>query len=222
MNPELAKKLRLPAESGHVLVLDAPQGYVERLGLSAEHAALDEQRAGNYEFVQMFFRSIRDVEEGAAVALRAVKPDGLLWLCYPKGGAKAGTDLTRDKGWETVKAAGYDGIALISIDETWSAMRFRPADKVKLTPGSSRRTAGKGEPKAKRQPAPPPETPAELTAALGQEPLAAAFFAGLAPSHRKAYIEWILDAKRAETRENRIAQTVEKLKRGLKRPSDKA
>lgn len=219
MNPELIRKLRLPADRDRVLVLGAPDGYVEQLGLSSKHTDAGENRAGDYDFVQMFFRSIREVEEGAAKALHAVKPDGLLWLCYPKGGAKAGTDLTRDKGWETVKAAGYDGIALISVDETWSAMRFRPADKVKLTPGSSRRTAGTGE--AKRQPAPAPETPEDLATALNRQPQAAEVFSGLAPSHKRAYIEWITDAKRAETRAGRIAQTVEKLKLGLKRPSDK-
>ncbi|MCK8488581.1 YdeI/OmpD-associated family protein [Paenibacillus sp. MBLB2552] len=222
MNLELAKKLRFPSDSDLLLVLDAPEGFVEQLGLSSEHTTLDDKLAGKYEFVQMFFQSIRDVAERASQALHAIKPDGLLWLCYPKGGAKAGTDLTRDQGWETVKAAGFDGIALVSVDETWSAMRFRPADKVKLTPGSSRRTASTGEPKAKRQPLQPPEAPEELTVALGHEAGAAKFFAELAPSHQKAYIEWILDAKRAETRQNRIAQTVEKLKQGLKRPSDKA
>lgn len=221
MNPELAKKLRFPADSDRVIVLDAPDGYVEHLGLSSKHTHPDEQQAGSYDFVQMFFRSIRDVEVGVAKALHAIKPDGLLWLCYPKGGAKAGTDLTRDKGWETVKAAGYDGIALVSLDETWSAMRFRPADKVKMTPGSSRRTSGTGEPKAKRQSAPVPETPEDLAAALSGQSQAAERFDRLAPSHKKAYIEWILDAKRAETRESRITQTVEKLKLGLKRPSDK-
>ncbi|WP_334078024.1 YdeI/OmpD-associated family protein [Paenibacillus sanfengchensis] len=217
--PELIKKLRLPADHERVLVLGAPEGYVEQLGLSSAHTVLDEGLAGSYEFVQMFFRSIRDVEEGAPAALRAIRPDGLLWLCYPKGGAKAGTDLTRDKGWETVKAAGYDGIALVSLDDVWSAMRFRPADLVKLTPRSTRRTAGTGE--AKREPATPAEAPEELTLALGKEPQAAKFFDELAPSHRKAYLEWITDAKRAETREKRIAQTIEKLKLGLKRPSDK-
>lgn len=221
MNPELIKKLRL-SENGRALVLNAPEGYVEQLGLSSAHTVSDESLAGSYDYVQMFFHSIRDVEQGAPAALRAIKPDGLLWLCYPKGGAKAGTDLTRDKGWESVKASGYDGIALVSLDEVWSAMRFRPAELVKLRPTSTRRTAGTEGAKAKRAPAAQVETPEDLTAALGKEPRAAKFFDELAPSHRKAYIEWITAAKRAETRENRIAQTIEKLKQGLKRPSDKA
>ncbi|GJM83113.1 hypothetical protein HMSSN139_56090 [Paenibacillus sp. HMSSN-139] len=55
MNPELAKKLRFPADSDRVLVLDAPDGYVEHLGLSSKHIHPDEQQAGSYDFVQMFF-----------------------------------------------------------------------------------------------------------------------------------------------------------------------
>ncbi|GAA2713463.1 hypothetical protein GCM10009865_41090 [Aeromicrobium ponti] len=47
-------------------------------------------------------------------------------------------DLTRDEGWEPVKEAGYTGIASVAIDETWSAMRFRPAKEVG---GSKRRSS---------------------------------------------------------------------------------
>ncbi|RRJ67076.1 hypothetical protein EHV15_32240 [Paenibacillus oralis] len=222
MNEALAKKLRLPGGGERTLVLNAPDGYLGELGLGPDHAVYDAKLAGSYDFVQMFFHSIGEVEDRAGEALGAVKPDGLLWLCYPKGGAKAGTDLTRDKGWETVRAAGFEGIALVSVDEVWSAMRFRPAELVKAAPSSSRRAAGSGAVNAKREPARPVETPKDLAAALEAEQAAAAFFRGLAPSHKKAYIEWITDAKRAETRQNRIVQTLEKLKQGLKRPSDKA
>ncbi|MGZ7443605.1 YdeI/OmpD-associated family protein [Paenibacillus sp. TH7-28] len=221
MNEALAKKLRLPGGGERTLVLNAPDGYLGELGLGPDHAVYDAKLAGSYDFVQMFFRSIGEVEDRANEVLGAVKPDGLLWLCYPKGGAKAGTDLTRDKGWETVKAAGFEGIALVSVDEVWSAMRFRPAELVKVAPSSSRRAAGSGVAPAKK-PAQPLEAPEDLTAALHDHPQAAAFFAGLAPSHRKAYIEWILEAKREETRQSRIAKTIEKLGQGLKRPSDKA
>ncbi|MFD1177047.1 YdeI family protein [Paenibacillus puldeungensis] len=222
MNADLVKKLRLPGKEGIVLVLRAPEGYFEQLGLSPEHAVVDESAAGSYDFVQMFFRSAKEVEDYASEALKAVKPNGLLWLCYPKGGAKAGTDLNRDKGWDTVKAAGYDGIALVSVDETWSAMRFRPAELVKLSSTSSRRTGAEGSSDVKpKKAAEPVIIPEDLTAALNEQPEAAAFFQALAPSHKKAYIEWITDAKRAETRQSRIAKTVEKLMQGLKRPTDK-
>jgi len=59
--------------------------------------------------------------------------------------------------------------------------------------------------------------PADLKRAMTEEPVALAFFNRLAPSHQKAYVDWILSAKRSETRENRIAQPAQRLARGQKR-----
>lgn len=67
------------------------------------------------------------------------------------------------------------------------------------TPARQRRAAS---------PKPLPDVPAELNQALSKAPDAQAFFAQLAPSHQREYLEWILEAKRPETRERRIAQTV--------------
>jgi hypothetical protein len=59
-------------------------------------------------------------------------------------------------------------------------------------------------------------TPA-FEAALDANPAARKSFDGFAPSHRREYLEWILDAKRDETRDHRIAQAVEWLAEGKKR-----
>src|SRR3972149_5266764 len=37
---------------------------------------------------------------------------------------------------------------------------------------------------------------------------------GFAPSHRKAYVDWVAEAKRPETRARRIVQAVERISRG--------
>ena len=45
---------------------------------------------------------------------------------------------------------------------------------------------------------------------------AAEFFDGLAPSYKKAYVDWIESAKKEETRQRRITKSVEKLSKGEK------
>lgn len=50
--------------------------------------------------------------------------------------------------------------------------------------------------------------PPELNAALDADPAARAFFDQAAPSARLVYIAWVNKAKRAETRERRIAEVV--------------
>ncbi|MFN2144845.1 MAG: YdeI/OmpD-associated family protein [Anaerolineales bacterium] len=60
------------------------------------------------------------------------------------------------------------------------------------------------------------EIPEELSAALEENPEAAAFFESLAKTYRKQYIAWIATAKRAETREKRTAEAIQLLAEGKK------
>ncbi len=63
-------------------------------------------------------------------AVSAVKHDGLLWISYPKRSSKVETDITRDVGWEAVTQAGLRAVTQVSINDVWSALRFRPVDRI--------------------------------------------------------------------------------------------
>jgi hypothetical protein len=60
------------------------------------------------------------------------------------------------------------------------------------------------------------ELPAELKKAFQMEKGAKAFFDKLSYTHQREYVMWINEAKREETRQNRIAKAVEMLKKGQK------
>ena len=55
----------------------------------------------------------------------SVRSDAPLWIVYPKRASEIPTDLSRDHGWEPVIDAGLDAVSQISLDGTWSAIRFR-------------------------------------------------------------------------------------------------
>jgi hypothetical protein len=61
------------------------------------------------------------------------------------------------------------------------------------------------------------EVPDVLAAALDADPQAQAAFAALARTHRKEFARWVAEAKRQETRERRIAKTLEMLHEGKTR-----
>ena len=61
------------------------------------------------------------------------------------------------------------------------------------------------------------EIPADLTAALRKNAKARRTFENFSYSHRKEYVEWITEAKREETRRQRLATTVEWLVEGKSR-----
>jgi hypothetical protein len=59
--------------------------------------------------------------------------------------------------------------------------------------------------------------PAELATALAADGAAKAAFDGLAPSHQKEFARWVDEAKRAETRQSRVEQTLQMLREGRTR-----
>ncbi len=83
-----------------------------------------------------------------------------------------------------------------------------PSDKEMLSYIREARRLADDGPRAtmrkKTAPKPEIEPPAEFAAALAKNKAAALTFQNFSPSHRREYIEWIIDAKRPETRDKRI------------------
>jgi hypothetical protein len=81
---------------------------------------------GAADVVVAFARSQEDLATVAAPAIEAARQDKLAWIAYPKAG-KLGTDLNRDILARLLTGEGVQPVRQVAIDETWSALRFRPA-----------------------------------------------------------------------------------------------
>lgn len=219
MNAALVNKLGLTLDM-RVLVLEAPDSsYEEDLGVSKENTSYDSAKDGTYDFVLLFASDVASLKEHAPEALKAVKKDGMLWICYPEESSKIRTDINRLRGWRVVTDEGWETVSLLSIDDTWTAKRFRAAGiSAPKTIARSNRTPSTA---SRLLPVQELTVPDELIAALELEPEADAFFIALAPLDRRAYVDWINEAKDEEARNSRISETVEKLLLKLKHPSDK-
>ncbi|PZQ18770.1 MAG: hypothetical protein DI564_05660 [Rhodanobacter denitrificans] len=77
-------------------------------------------------------------------------------------------------------------------------------------------TGAKATP-APRRARPPLQPPDDLLAALREAPAALATFEAFSPSHRREYVEWVLEARREQTRRRRIAEAVAWLGEGKPR-----
>lgn len=125
----VSKKLRL-GEGDSVLVLNGPGDYREILESVPEGVVISEEPNGELDFVHLFASNRADLDRYIDVALDAVTYDGLLWVSYPKGSSKVETDINRDSIWELLKEKGIRPVTQVSVDSTWSALRFRPAEMV--------------------------------------------------------------------------------------------
>ncbi len=66
------------------------------------------------------------------------------------------------------------------------------------------------------------EVPDDLAAALLADPAAGRIFEGLSFTNRKEYVGWVQAARRAATRQERIARAVDLLKSGRRTPLNSA
>ncbi|MBE2222343.1 MAG: hypothetical protein IAF02_12420 [Anaerolineae bacterium] len=120
----LAKKLQIKPDS-QILLLNAPFDFkLTELPAGCSVVTYSDDKVA---CVLLFAQDKGDLEAYGEAVITAVIPDGLLWIAYPKKGSGLKTDITRDEGWQTMTKAGFRPIRQIAVDETWSALRFRPA-----------------------------------------------------------------------------------------------
>ena len=125
----LVKKLRLQ-RGQRAIILNAPPGYMNELGPLPNGVELADTIAGTFDFVHLFVKDIAELERFGPTALRIIKHDGILWISYPKKSSDIKTDISRDVGWETMVQAGLRPVSQVSVNDIWSALRFRPIERV--------------------------------------------------------------------------------------------
>ncbi|MGB8980591.1 MAG: hypothetical protein WCC12_01830 [Anaerolineales bacterium] len=118
----LSKKMKLKA-GARAAVINAPANYVDEL---RHDTAMSPTLNGKFDWIQIFVKSKSELDAQAPKAAKALKPESLLWISFPKGTSRIQTDLTRDKGWEILQKLDLKWITLISVNEMWSAFALRP------------------------------------------------------------------------------------------------
>ena len=112
---ELARKLNLKSGMRARVIAQPAQ-----LDLSALATTSDSDVEGTIAFV----RTMEDVDRVAHEVVEAAKRGKVTWMAYPKA-KQLGTDLNRDILWKTMRERGIEANRQVSINDTWSAMRFR-------------------------------------------------------------------------------------------------
>lgn len=110
------------------VVINAPENLETQLVKLDFTTSFDKKIKSTNTLV--FINNNKEYLEFLNKQLKNVEPDSVLWFAYPKGTSKIKTDINRDTIRTTGEAYGITTVTAISIDDTWSALRFRPIDKV--------------------------------------------------------------------------------------------
>lgn len=120
----LPKKMFI-REGYTVLLVCEPEDYRFLLKDLPEDVTVTTNASGPVDLIQVFVKTRNELEEQLPRLRNHLKPDGFLWITYPKGTSKIKTDINKDSLWAYVKTLDLKAIHQIAVDDTWSAMRFR-------------------------------------------------------------------------------------------------
>jgi hypothetical protein len=108
-------------EGARAILVNAPAEAVRAIDPSQLEVA--SRLTGSFDYIHLFIKSQGDFNEKFPRLKTHLKPTGMLWVSWPKN-KKLGTDLTLTKIIELGYDHGLVESKTISINETWSAIKF--------------------------------------------------------------------------------------------------
>jgi hypothetical protein len=138
--PAVFDKLNL-TDQAEILVTNAPSSFEPELAkLKGVSVQRDLKKVRSVEFALAFVTKQAEVDAVSKTLANKLTGDAVLWFAYPKGTSKRyKCDFNRDSGWDAIRAAGFDTVRLVAIDEDWSALRFRRNEFIRGGAGSRRK-----------------------------------------------------------------------------------
>jgi hypothetical protein len=119
----LAKKLGFkPAHE--VLLVDAPPSYRKLVEPLPEGVRFVPRLAATTDIVHAFATRKTDLAKSLKGFRAKLKPDGVVWVSWPKKSAKVTTDITEDTIRELALPLGFVDIKVCAVDETWSGLKL--------------------------------------------------------------------------------------------------
>jgi len=217
---DLSKKLQVKPGSKWLL-FNAPANYLPLIEPLPDGVQINYDATGEYNGIQLFIKNSTDLSASLQIIKPLLKPDTVFWITYPKKSSGIETDLEMMSSWDELTVLGLRVVTSISVNETWTALRFKPVEHTKTSEGRNEavRNNEYGEyiDVDNKQVTLPPV----IKEILQQTPQALAFYQQLSYSNKKEYVLWILTAKQQKTRDERLVKMVEKLLAGKKNPAEK-
>jgi uncharacterized protein YdeI (YjbR/CyaY-like superfamily) len=161
---------------------------------------------------EVLHRACGELEESIKWGRPAFLNDGRILAVF--GAFKAHASLTL---WKMGEPTGKEEEGMGQFGKLTSLADLPDDDELIRIIQATASARAEARPQPKKAPRPDLPVPEELAAALAASPKAQAVWDGFAPSHRREYSEWVGEAKRAETRAARVAQSVEWVAEGKQR-----
>jgi hypothetical protein len=125
----LPKKLGLkPGQVVAFVAMPAPLAWLASCEAFAEtdlvQAADELGPTLAHHVIHAFYLSAHELEASLGCLRAAIRPDGMIWISWPKKAAKVSTDITEDVVRRLALGRGLVDVKVCAVDETWSGLKL--------------------------------------------------------------------------------------------------
>jgi hypothetical protein len=118
----LVRKLGI-GEGARIVAINAPRNYRMLLGDLPEGVRFVKS-SGEPAFIHLFVTTASDLADALHRFRTRMRPDGVIWVSWPKRSSKIPTDVTEDVIRGIALPIGLVDVKVCAVDETWSGLKL--------------------------------------------------------------------------------------------------
>jgi hypothetical protein len=107
-----------------IFTVGAPAAYVDIVGALPAGVTVATSARAPLDMVHVFATDAAGLAGKLGGYRAAIKPDGMIWVSWPKKSSGVATDLTDVVVRQTALPLGLVDIKVCAIDDTWSGLKF--------------------------------------------------------------------------------------------------
>jgi hypothetical protein len=120
----LVKKLGI-GEGSRIFLSGAPPHYLDLIGgRLPDRATLAAKLDARTDIAHVFETDRTRLARTLKAAIGKLKPDGVIWVSWPKKASKVPTDITEDTIREVALPLGLVDVKVCAVDEVWSGLKL--------------------------------------------------------------------------------------------------
>jgi hypothetical protein len=119
----LAKKLGIK-EGTKIFLVNAPKEYLKLIAPLPAGVEFLSRMSSDTDIVHIFSTNAAHLTKTLRAFLAKLKPDGVIWISWPKKSAKVNTDVTEDTLRKAALPLGLVDIKVCAVDAVWSGLKF--------------------------------------------------------------------------------------------------
>ena|SRR5258708_26536264 len=107
-----------------MMVVHAPPNYAKLLGKLPDGTRMTSSLKEPLDFIHFFTKNRQEYEKRLPELRRAILPNGMIWVSWPKAASQVPTDVTESVIRRYALKTGLVDIKVCAVNDTWSGLKL--------------------------------------------------------------------------------------------------